>query len=337
MQKATIILVAGLILATIFLAGCTQSPSGLATASSNAQPHLKVGFQTQDVSTLVVIADQKGLFKEEGLDMELVDFSAGKFALQALLANQVDFAIVGDVPIVLAAMAGNEFYVIGQPIESSNENRVIALKDGGLNNPRDYFLAKKRKVSTFSGGTAELFTAEFMSYYGINMNQIELVYQKPEDSVAAISSKSIDAVSFFEPYPYIAEKKLGNEVMSFESPPGIYSSLYSVVAQKQLVDKNPQAAVKFMRALIKAQKFVEENPEEAQKLVAKRSGFALDEIQVPWDRYVIKATITNQLILNWEKVAKWAIDTNKTKSAVVLDFNKILRKDLFNEAAGVAK
>jgi len=334
MQKSTFITLAVLTVLVLFLFGCTNnSPSGLATASAiNTDHQLKIGIQTQAVSTLVMVADQEGFFKNEGLNVELANFSAGKYALQALLANQVDFAVVGDVPIVLAAMNGNELYVIGQPIKSSNENKVIALKDSNTISAKEYFSAKKRKISTTNGATAELFTIEFLDYYGIDQNQVELVYQKPEDMVAALSSRSVDAISIFEPYPYIAEKKMSGAVIGFDAPQDIYHPLYSIVAQKQLIDENPQTAIKLLKALKKAEDFVKKNPEEAQLLVAKESGFALDEVNSQWNKYVIELDLSDRLIANWNEVANWAIKTNKTKSSIVPDFNKIIRKDLFEEA-----
>ena len=52
-------------------------------------------------TALVHIAQAKGYFLEEGIDMEIKDYSAGKFALAALLRGELDVGTVADLPIVL--------------------------------------------------------------------------------------------------------------------------------------------------------------------------------------------------------------------------------------------
>jgi len=54
-----------------------NNPSGLATAGVSGET-LKIGIQTTPVAGLVMIADEKGFFKEQGLNVEVVNFTAGK-------------------------------------------------------------------------------------------------------------------------------------------------------------------------------------------------------------------------------------------------------------------
>lgn len=322
-----------LLIGTIILfLGCINSyPSGLATAGASGEK-LKIGIQTSPSSSLVIVADEKGFFKEQGLDVEIVDFSAGKFALQAFLAKQLDFCVVGDVPVVLSLMNGNDFYVISQTVSTNNESRIIALKENGLENAKDFFLAKKRKLSSINGGTIEFFTYNFLKYYGITPGQVEIIFMKPEDGVAALAAKSVDAMSNFEPYPFIAEEKLPGQTTSFTLPNEIYSSAYVLTAQKDWVEKNPEKAVKFLKALIKAEDFIAKNPEESQKIVSKGTSFSEAEVKGIWKEYNMKAEITEKLLKNWNAEAAWAIETGKTKETQIPDFEKILKRDLLEKA-----
>ena len=83
--------------------------------------------------TLAMVAKDGGYFQDEGLDVELKQFTAGKFALQAFFSGAVDYAISGDVPVALATLQGNQTRVVTQVVESTvNEVRMVARRAGIL-------------------------------------------------------------------------------------------------------------------------------------------------------------------------------------------------------------
>jgi len=96
--------------------------------------HVTVGIQTSPAMALVMIAKDKGFFEKQGLNVELKEFTAGKFALEAFLGGSLDFSISGDVPVTLATLQGNKFVVPAQVVgRTKNEVRVVARKEAGLN------------------------------------------------------------------------------------------------------------------------------------------------------------------------------------------------------------
>jgi len=156
-------------------------------APKGTLPQLTVGIQTSPAMTLVMVAEDKGLFENAGVDVVIKEFTAGKFALQAFLGNSLDIAISGEVPVTLSTLQGNKFRVIGQVVERTiNEVRVVARKDGDLNTAEAYFGKAKRKLATSFGGGPEFFTYEFLKKHSIALDQVELISQKPEDMPAAL-------------------------------------------------------------------------------------------------------------------------------------------------------
>lgn len=120
-----------------------------------------IGIQVSPAMTLVMVAKDEGFFSQQGLDVDLKEFTAGKFALQAFLGGSIDFAVSGDVPVCLAALQGNQIRVVAQVVDKTvNEVRVVALKDRGTksaSDPGSYFRSQKRKLATSFGGGPEFF------------------------------------------------------------------------------------------------------------------------------------------------------------------------------------
>jgi NitT/TauT family transport system substrate-binding protein len=81
--------------------------SGCEAKKPAGQPEkITIAILTTIHPTLVKIADAKGFFREEGLDVTLQPHSSGKSALQSLLDNKADFATAADTPIMFAMMNG---------------------------------------------------------------------------------------------------------------------------------------------------------------------------------------------------------------------------------------
>lgn len=227
-----------------------------------------VGIQTSPAMALVMVAKDKGFFEKQGLDVELKEFTAGKFALEAFLGGSLDFSISGDVPVALASLQGNKFVVPAQVVgKTVNEVRVVARKEAGLDTADQYFNAKKRKLATSIGGGPEFFTYEFLNKLGISKDQVEIVSQTPKDMPAALVSGSVDAIAIFDPFAYIGEKQLGDKAITFKDET-IYSELY-VIEAKESVKEDSATLEKLLKGLVEAEKFTKNNPEEAKAVVMK--------------------------------------------------------------------
>jgi len=314
MNKPIIKILGIAVLAAILVGGFVairrHSPTNKATRQSLKK--VSVGIQTSPAMALVMVAKDKGFFTQEGLSVDIKEFTAGKFALEAFLGGSLDFAVSGDVPVTLASMQGNKFVVPAQVVrKTTNEVRVVARKDGDLNNAADYFKAKKRKIVTSIGGGPEFFTYEFLNKFGIAKDQVEIISQTPADMPAALASGSVDAIAIFDPFAFIAEKQLGDKAMTFRDE-SVYSELY-VIEAKESVKQDPGDLEKFLKGLVAAEKFTQDSPEEAKQVVMKYT--KLDKLTIDgiWDSFDFHIALTSQLGEYLNREAQWAKDSGKVK------------------------
>jgi NitT/TauT family transport system substrate-binding protein len=275
--------------------------------------------------TLVFTAKDKGFFLEQGLEVEIKEFTAGKFALQAFLGGSLDFAVSGEVPVCLASLQGNRLRVITQVVESTvNEVRVVALKDDDVTDPTQYFKRKKRKIATSFGGGPEFFTYSFLRHHQIDKDEIEVVSQRPEDMPAALATRSVDAISIFDPFAYVAEKQMAGQIITFANPT-LYSELYVLAARPDQIEKNPALINAVVRALVQASTFIEEHPEEAKEILRRHTRLDRDVIDGIWTNFFFKPVLTHKLIDYWAAESIWARDVGKiTPDTKIPDFRTII-------------
>ncbi len=317
-MKRQIFLIIGIVLSVLLL-GCITSP--------DANPKVTIALQLNPDSALVQIAQEKGFFAQNGLDVELKEFTAGKFAFQAMLANNSDLSVVGDVPIALATIQGNDFQVLSSIGENFNEAPVLVQDDGSAT-AQEFFQKTKRTLSTSQGGTPEYSTYLFLKENQISTSQVEIIAQKPEEMPPSLINGSVDAIVIFEPYPSVAEEALAGKTKRFQLKHGTYAANYLLAANTKWLNAHFDQAIAVLKSLRMAEQFAQENPSEAQNIVAKRTKFKREMVQKIWSDFDLRVRISEYVIPNWINESIWAMDTNKAKQGPIPDFNSLLRTDL---------
>jgi NitT/TauT family transport system substrate-binding protein len=301
----------------------------VASAPSGVLPSLSVGIQVSPAMTLVMVANDAGLFRQEGVAVEIKQFTAGKFALQAFLGGSLDLAVSGEVPVTLATLQGNDLRVIAQVVErTTNEVRVVVRKDKAGDTPKAYFHRQRRKLATSFGGGPEFFTYNFLKRHGIKRQEVELLSQRPEDMPSALAAGAVDAVSIFDPFARIAERQLGTSGQTFADP-DIYSELYVVDASPRAVREKPAVLRSFLRGLKRAEGYVHDHPDKAKQILVKYTKLDAALVDDIWPAFTFRTVLNHRLIDYMTAEAHWAIEKKDfPASTVVPDFRKILAPEL---------
>ncbi len=315
----------------------TLGCKGERDAAGNVARKVTIGIQVSPAMALVMVAQDKGFFQQQGLQVELKEFTAGKFALQAFLAGAVDFAVAGEVPVALATLQGNPVRVVTQVVERThNEVRVVALRDRDSTDPGAYFRARKRKLATSFGGGPEFFTYTFLRHYNIRPDQVEIISQKPEDMPAALATGSVDAVAIFEPFAYFAEHRSTRGVMSFPDA-GVYSELYVLTAGPKQVDAKAREIAGMIRALAAAGDFIESHAAEAQAIVERYTKLDSETVRAVWPSFVFRPALTPELLRVWAQEADWAQATGKTQPGTPTpDFRTVIESRFLSDVRPTA-
>lgn len=320
-----------------FVSACgSRDPETPNSAASPPPRHsVSIGIQVSPAMMLVMAAQDEGLFAAEGVDVQIKEFTAGKFALQAFLSKGIDFAVSGEVPVALAALQGNPLRVVSQVVERTrNEVRVVALSDKTkATDAKQYFAASKRRLATSFGGGPEFFTYTFLKHHGIGRDKIEIISQKPEDMPAALLNGSVDAIAIFDPFAFIAEQRLADKGITFADE-ALYSELYVLCARPEQIEQNPEVIFALLRALVKASEFVAANPQRAKDIMQKYTKLDRTVIDGIWPNFAFRPALTAQLLEYWQAQAAWALETEKAVvGTVVPDFTKIIEPRFLQGAA----
>lgn len=123
--------------------------------------------------------------------------------------------------------------------------------------------------------------------------------------VTALVQGNIDAYFAWEPHIYYAQKQLLQQSIVF--PPGdLYHGRHCVAMNQEFVNAHPDVIEKLIRGFQRAEKFVNENPDESMAIVSKVTGMDIGALKSLWPEYKVTVGIDPQLIPILDKEAQWA-------------------------------
>jgi NitT/TauT family transport system substrate-binding protein len=296
---------AAILLISIFL--CLASCNKTDTVNGPREK-ITIAYSTAMNSILMYIAFANGYLAEEGLDATPQPHTFGKLALNAVIEKKADLATAADTPIMFAIMNGKQITTLST-IQTSNRNlAIVARRDLGIANPADL---KGKKMGVTLGTNADFFVYSFLLAHGIEREQVKIIDMRPDEMAEAMGNGRVDAVSTFNPTLKLLEKDLGNKGIIFFGE-SFYTETFCVVAEQEYVKAHPETIKKVLRALLRAEIFVQQHPGEAQGIVAdfiKINRVFLEQI---WDNFTLRVALDQALLVNLEEQTRWALKNRLT-------------------------
>lgn len=144
-----------------------------------------------------IIAQKKGYFADEGLEVELKSFSAGLVQVEALASRNLDFAIPTQAPVFSLRSAGVPILFLGSTAIWGEALSLAVRKDSNINEAADMV---GKKFGVLKGSGSELMFGKILEHYGIDSKQVETVSLKPPEQLSSIIAGLIDGVVVWEPW-----------------------------------------------------------------------------------------------------------------------------------------
>ncbi len=268
----------------------------------------------------VWVAESKGYFDEAGLDVTIIEFDSGKASFESMLTNQdIDISTVAQTPVVFQSLGGSDFAIIAAMVGADNEVKVLARQDSGIASPSDL---RGKKVGLTMGSTGQFFLDLFLTHNGVSYSEVESIGLGPSELPQALADGRVDAICTWEPHIINAKELLGQEALILPSQ-GLYREDFYFVATRDIVQNNPVALQRFLRAIEMAEEFIKESEEEAMEIVSIRLGVDVDFMALIWSDYDFRLLLDQSILVSLEDEARWAIRSNLTDQTEVpnyLDF-----------------
>lgn len=236
---------------TTAVPGATGAPAATAS-TSGAGTTVRVGYVPVLVYSPLFVAQERGYFKEAGLNVELTPTQGGSDPVVQLAAGNFDAAVGGiGAGVFNAAQQGVKFKIVA-PMHSEKPpvatKLVISAKRAGeIKSVTD--LKGKKVAINATGAATEYWLDQALQQNGLSMQDIQLTTVAFRDVPAALENGSLDAAMLGEPLVAINLEKGVVSVLDEDFIDG-FTATYLYMGEPLL--GNSHVAESFMRAYLRA-------------------------------------------------------------------------------------
>lgn len=250
------------------------------------------------------VAVEQGLFKEEGLDVEVTTVWGGDKTMTALISDGADVALVGSETSIYVSARGSTDPIINFAQLTQTDGTFLVSRKAIENFNWD-LLKNSDFLGQRKGGMPQMVGEYVLKQHGIHpQNDLNLIQNIDFANIAnAYISGTGDYVQLFEPQASMFEKEgRGYIVASFGTESG-HVPYTTFMTKESYLTENEETVEKFTAAIYKAQQWVyENNSAETAKLIKNYfEDTDLEIIESSIERYKNQESFAKNPILDQEE------------------------------------
>jgi NitT/TauT family transport system substrate-binding protein len=265
------------------------------------------------------VAQQKGYMKEEGLDQRVI-FVAPTTSIQAMLGGDVQFTGAGSSALVSMARGNTPLKVV-----VATNDRVLQwlVTRPEITSPKE--LRGKKIATTGVGAIATFMVKQVLTKHGLDGNKdVTYLDVGQGNQLTALLGGGFDAAVLSVEQRYVALDKgmremffMGNEVKN---------SWGTLATTDKLIKENPKMVGGFVRATIKALRYLRHDKEGTVSAMLKFSGVSRQQATRVYDDII--GTFTSNGVVDEETqrndlaIIRQVVNTSETlPNAKAYDFS----------------
>lgn len=273
----------------------------LGGAGARAADTLRIAATQAPVSLPLYVAQQRGFFADEQLEVAIADCIGGTRCLRQLRDGKVDLATSSEMPVVLQAFTQPDLAIIATMARANDNLKLIARRSSGVTRSEQL---DGRRVGLIVGSAAQYVLETQLLDAGVDPQHVAMVPLQAEDSVEALRSGRVDAVAVWEPYGYAALH--GADAVGLRlALSGGYIEHYNLVAGRALFGRDDELA-RLLRAIQRAEQFIAARPAEAQAILRQQLKIEQGFVDWVWPGLGFRLSLDQALVSTMEGEARWA-------------------------------
>ncbi|MBI2862330.1 MAG: ABC transporter substrate-binding protein, partial [Chloroflexi bacterium] len=270
-----------------------QTPTQAPTATPTKRPLVKASMNIAALLSHPVsnYALAKGLFRDEGLDLEVFNQQSGATIVAALASGDMDLVTISADSVITGIAAGTPLVIVNQlhpQVIAVTMRKDVADRLGVSGKSPLEARARALKgltiaVSSPTGAVGRV-AKTLLRVGGLDPDRdAEFTQMKDADAVSAMKANRMDVMSMSVPYPFVPAAEGFGEIIftsGQESLPG-YSPSYTVIStNRDTATKRPEVVEAATRAHWRALRLIKANLGEAAQVFKQMDAFRDLDTQV---------------------------------------------------------
>lgn len=238
-----------------------------------ASAQTKIVFGHQQVFDLapVLLAQEKGFFAKQGLEVALKPIPLNSQNPAALESGEVDIAMPTASVLLQAVNAGLDHVAVAgfiETVKTDSNFGIVARPAANIKQPSD-FVGKKVGVPGLNAFLHVMFR-EWLTMKGADWKKVDFVETQFPLMEGILKSGSVDAVVAIQPFmARIVGNKTGELLAHFIRDMADGMSITVFASKKAWAERNPAAIKAYRAAFDEGAAYANAHPDAAREIVAK--------------------------------------------------------------------
>ena len=216
-------------------------------------------------SAIMIIADRQALFEHAGVAVSIQPFQLGKNALNSVIEDRADLAVVADTALVFALLEGNQLDILAGISQDRHSLAIVTRNDSNIKEIQDL---SDKSIGLTMGTNLTYFLDMMLVTRKVSANEVKLVNMNTEQVISAFEQGQVDAAVVFQPYLAKLEMEFGERIKVFYGE-DIYSFRFLLVGKREYIDRHPQEIERILKGLIAAEQSIRDQPIAARGVIGK--------------------------------------------------------------------
>jgi len=244
----------------------------IGSASAQAQTLVKAdvaGSTTWWGQIPVMVAIDKGFFRDAGLDVTLKPIINSSDRMAAVASGSVAFSNLGRIAVIANMARGDTSFWYFANIDDSPGNEGCWARPGFTS----FQQLKGHKVT--ANTSAQITMDGLLQNAGMTEKDIQFVNLPPDQMAPALAKGDVDAACVWQPLlAGLKQAAPGGKLLGLDSDTPIGQKFHTmaspdiVIISRKFVEEHPAAAKGLAAALLKGADYANSNPEDTAQTVA---------------------------------------------------------------------
>jgi NitT/TauT family transport system substrate-binding protein len=244
--------------------GCSPEPADPIRIGLNAWP----GYE------FLYLAQEKGFYRAEGVDVRLVEFSSLSDARRAYERGQIDGLGTTIVEVLQAREYSKRSPQIVQAVDYSDGADMILVRPGITNAAG----LRGARVGVELASVCVFVLYRALEKHGLSLKDVQLVSSDQATMSAAFRRGDLDAVVTYPPNTISLLRD--GQARPFFTSAEIPGEVVDVIAiEEDVCKRRPKSVERIIRAFHRAIAYAKQHPDDAYAIMARREGITPSEFK----------------------------------------------------------
>jgi NitT/TauT family transport system substrate-binding protein len=304
--------------ALVAACGQTAPAAGPAAATSTKKVSVRFNWTVKGEFTPFFVAREKGFYKEQGIEADLLEGKSGTQAAQAVATGNDQFGYIPSIQVIQGINQGMPI----QAVATCGRNTGMcwaAWPDVPLSGPKSL---EGRKVSISTSSTFFQVWEAFARKFGVDKDKVEVVAADPAARVGIFLQRQVEIMAdIFLANDYVVLQDRTKDKLNLLKladldfdPAG-----YLLVAYKPTLQGDKGLVKAFTQATLKGFRYTLDHPDEATQIMTRLHGEQLGASVVEGQVRQLLPLISKDPVLGKSDSALWERSLEMLRDAGVVD------------------